>query len=114
MYTSTVVTQSFIMALADLKARLNNCNTPQYTRISDLKPNIPYKITNYTKSLTRYGDAICATLEGLVGDDVFLNVYLPKRFLSILDDATIEAYNRGNGDRMALLYRGFNRGIEFV
>lgn len=102
------------MDASDLKTRLNNCHAPQYTRISDLSPGTPYPITRISKTQTRYGDTICATVEGLDGDDALLNVYLPKRFITILTDATIESYNKGEVSKMSLLYRGFGKGIEFV
>ena len=102
------------MDTVDLKARLNNCSVPQYTRVSDLRPGIPYRITNLSRSRTRCGETICATLEGLLGDDVYLNVYLPSRFLKVLDDTTMDNYNKSNNEKMSLLYRGFGKGVEFV
>lgn len=102
------------MDTTDLKAQLNNCRAPQYTRVSDLRPGIPYRIVKFDKATTRYGETITATLEGLVGDDYFMRVYLPQRFLRALSDAVIENYNSGEGERLCLQYRGGTSGVEFV
>ncbi len=102
------------MDVINLKGRLNNCNAPRFTRLNDLQPGVPYEITNFAKTNSRYGEAVCASVKGIEGDDVLLNVYLPRRFLTILTEAAIESYNNGDAARMSLLYRGNGRGIEFV
>lgn len=103
------------MDLTDLKLCLNNCYAPQYTKITDLVPMVPYKIVKFARAPTRFGETIRATvMEGITGDDLLLNVYLPQRYLAILSDATIETYNKGEGKRMALMFRGLGKGIEFV
>lgn len=103
------------MEATGLKASLNSCYAPQYTKICDLGPMVPYKIIQFAKVQTRFGETIRATIiEGITGDDVLLNVYLPHRFLAILSDTTIESYNKGGGERLSLMYRGPGKGIEFV
>jgi hypothetical protein len=102
------------MDYADLKDQLNSCRAPQYTRVADLRPGIPYRIVKFDKCCTRFGDTVAAILEGLVGDDYFLRVYLPQRFLRTLTDAVIEHYNSAEGTRLSLQYRGGTSDIEFV
>lgn len=108
----TVNTHDFDMA--DLKGLLNNCNVPQFTRIQDIQRGIPYKIKSFSKTRTRYGDAACAILQAPDGDHTLLNVYLPRRFLSILTDDVIESYNNADAARLSLVYRGNRKGIEFI
>jgi hypothetical protein len=104
---------SSIITVTDLKMLLNNCCTPQYTRISELGPMVPYKIVYFEKTHTRFGEAIRATvIEGLTGD--LLCVYLPQRFTAIFTDTVMESYNRGAGNRLSLVNKGPGKGIEFV
>lgn len=103
------------MDTVDLKVHLNTCYVPQYTKISDLSPMIPYKIIRFEKAQTRFGETIRATVvEGITGDDLLLNIYLPHRFLAILSPSAVESYNKGECDRLSLVYRGIGKGIEFV
>lgn len=102
------------MNTSELKELLNGCRTPQFTRVSDLRPGIPYRIVQLSKAHTRYGETLSATLEGLVGDKAFLTVYLPIRYLAVLTEATMESYNQGEGERMFLQYCGLGKGVEFV
>lgn len=102
------------MEASNLKTRLNDCSAPQYTRISDLRPESPYKILQFSKVHTQYGGTVSAILEGIVGGNVFLSVYLPNRFLQVLPESTMDSYNRGEGDRLSLVYRGYGKGVEFV
>lgn len=101
-------------ASGNLKVRLNECSAPQYTRISDLRPEIPYKVLNFSKVHTSYGETICAVLEAIVGGNVFLRVYLPKRYLQVLSESTMENYNRGEEESISLVYRGLGKGVEFI
>jgi hypothetical protein len=97
----------------DLKALLNNCCAPQYTKISDLGQMVPYKILHFEKTNTRFGETIRTTLvEGFTGE--LLYIYLPQRFNAIFTDAAMESYNRGVGNRLSFLYKGPGKGIEFV
>ncbi len=101
-------------ASGNLKMRLNDCSAPQYTRISDLRPEIPYQVLQFSKAHTRYGETVSAVLEGIVGGNVFLSVYLPKRYLQVLSESTMDSYNRGEGERISLVYRGHGKGVEFI
>lgn len=98
----------------NLKEQLNCCRSPQFIRIADLRPGIPYKVIRFEKTTTRYGETVAVTLEGLVGDDFYLRVYLPQRYMASLNDVIISSYNNGEGERLSLQYRGGTSGIDFV
>lgn len=90
----------------DLKTVLNNCkSSAQYTKISDLREDNPYKIVKFERVNTQYGITVMVTLEGQLGDESYLRVYLPKRFSDMLKDNTIENYNAGVGDLIHLVKR---------
>ncbi len=98
-----------------LKSQLNNCRGPSYTKISKLRPGLPYRIVSFERAMTRIGETIALTLEGKVGDDFFLRVYLPPRFIGIFTNEKISNYNSGIGDRLSLQWRGgLSNNIEFV
>ena len=98
--------------MADLKGRLNNCNAPRFTRMQDLQQGVPYEVSYFSKTQSRYGEAVCAIVKASGGE--LLNLYLPRRFLTILTDATIESYNSGEAERISFMYRGNSKGIEFM
>lgn len=92
--------------LKDLKSALNSCKSANsYTRISDLREDCPYRINKFERTTTVYGETVVVTLEGQVGDDYFMRVYLPRRFNVTLTDKIIDQYNAGVGDRLHLIRR---------
>ena len=80
--------------------------------MQDLQQGAPYKVNYFSKTKSRYGEAVCAIVKD--GGGELLNLYLPRRFLAILTDATIESYNSGEAERISLVYRGSSKGIEFM
>lgn len=104
----------------DLKTVLNNCkpSTP-YTRISELREECPYKVSRLERVNTPYGETVVTVLEGQAGEDLYLRVYLPKRFNEALSDRLIDTYNAGHGDVMRLVRRCAATGskitpLEFI
>lgn len=92
-------------ALVDLRTSLNTCksNSPSYTRIADLREECGYVIQSFERVTTPFGETVVTILEGQVGDDYYLRVYLPRRFNLALSDQDIEFYNTGYGDRLRLV-----------
>ena len=100
--------------LIDLRTLLNTCKTPSYAKISELRTDVGYLIIAFERVATRYGDAITAVLEGLVGDDFSMRIYLPRRYTMVLNDDTMEAYNNGVGDRIFLVRRSAPAGSNIT
>ena len=84
----------------DLRTVLNACkyNSISYTRLADLYEECGYLITNIEIVTATFGKVVVATLEGHVGDDFYLRVYLPRRFNQVLTADRIERYNSGFGE----------------
>jgi hypothetical protein len=99
----------------DLKSMLNACkpSTP-YTKITDLREECAYRVVQLERVNTPYGETVMATLEGQVGEDFYLRVYLPRRYIEIITDAMIEQYNTGYGERMHLVRRAAAPGSRFT
>jgi hypothetical protein len=100
----------------DIKNILNTCrsNTGSYTKITELREDCPYRIAKLERVTTTYGETVMVILEGLVGDDYYLRVYLPRRYNEVLTDRTIEDYNAGYGDRLHLVRRSAVAGSKFT
>ena len=98
----------------DLKDMLNNLRPPQYTKLTDLRIQALYQVVSFERCNTRFGETIAATLVGHDSDDCYLKVYLPSRFLTVLNDSLIEKYNKEEGPRMSLQYLGKGKGVKFV
>lgn len=106
---------SFPDPMDDLRAHLNSCRGPSYTKITELRAGLPYRIVSFERVKTRIGDTIAVTLEGMIGDDFFLRVYLPPRFYQILTVDKIRKYNLGQGDRLSLQWKGgLSNNIGFL
>lgn len=90
----------------DLKSVLNSCkpNTP-YTKIGDLREECPYRVIKFERVTTPYGETVMVVLEGHTGEDLYLRVYLPRRFNEALSDHLIDSYNQGHGDVLSLVKR---------
>lgn len=102
------------MNVTELKESLNSVRPPQYTRITELRERTPYRVVSFERCTTRIGETVAATLEGLVGEDFYLRIFLPERFMRVLTDDVIEKYNMEEGPRMSLQYIGKGKGVEFV
>lgn len=99
----------------ELKTALNSCRaTASYTKISDLREESGYRIVKFERVSTPYGETVMAVLEGLVGDDYYLRVYLPRRFNETLTDRMIDHYNTGLGDRLHLVRRCAAAGSKYT
>lgn len=109
----TTIPETKIM---DLRTVLNTCKStsPAYTRLSDLREECNYLITAMERVTTPFGETIVVILEGQVGDDYFLRVYLPRRFNLVLSDHNIENYNNGFGERLRLVRRSPQPGSNFT
>lgn len=84
----------------DLKSVLNSCKPrTQYTKISDLHEECPYTIAQFQRVHTPYGESIMTVLEGQAGEDLYVRVYLPKRYNEMLSDDMINSYNAGYAGR---------------
>lgn len=103
-------------AAVDLKTALNNCksDSPLYTRLADLREECGYLITAMERVTTPFGETIIVILEGQVGDDFFLRVYLPRRFNQVMSDIDIERYNSGFGERLRLVKHSPKPGTKFT
>ena len=103
-------------ASMDLRTVLNACkyNSPSYTRLADLYEECGYPITNLEIVTSSFGEAVVATLEGQVGDDFYLRVYLPRRFNQVLSRDRIECYNSGVGERLRLVKHSPQPGSNFT
>jgi len=98
-----------------MKNLLNSCQSAgSYTRISDLREDSGYRIVKFERVTTPYGETVMAVLEGLVGDDSFLRVYLPRRFNEVLTDRQIEQYNAGFGGGLHLVKRCAMAGSKYT
>lgn len=100
----------------DLRTALNTCkaSSPAYTRLAELREECGYLITQMERVNTPFGETILAVLEGQVGDDFFLRVYLPRRFNQVLSDYHIAQYNMGVGERLRLVKRRPQPGTNFT
>ena len=100
----------------DLKSTLNSCkgNSTSYTRIADLREECPYPVRTFERVDTPHGETIIAILEGQVGDDYYLRVYLPRRFNPAISDQDIESYNTGYGERLRLVKHSPQSGSSFA
>lgn len=104
----------------DLKSVLNNCkpNTP-YTKIGDLREECPYRLVKFERVPTPYGETVMVILEGHTGEDLYLRVYLPRRFNDALSDHLIDSYNQHLGDVLHLIKKKTAPGtkvtpLEFI
>ncbi|KAG8300365.1 hypothetical protein J6590_077797 [Homalodisca vitripennis] len=96
----------------DLKTMLNRLQAPRYTRLTDLSPNVPYRVMQFERCTTRIGETVMAILED--NEDQY-RVFLPERYLHALTDDDITKYNNTKDvDRMSLKYLGRGKAIEFV
>lgn len=99
----------------DLKSALNaRRSSATYTRITDLREESGYRIVRFERVTTPYGDTVIVTVEGLDGDDMYLRIYLPRRFNDALSDRMIEQYNGGLGDRLHLVRRHSAAGSKYT
>ncbi|KAG8247939.1 hypothetical protein J6590_051240 [Homalodisca vitripennis] len=96
----------------DLKTTLNQLQAPRYTRLTDLTPNVPYRVMQFKRCTIRLGETVMAILEDNEGQ---YKVFLPERYLHALTDDHITKYNNTKDvDRMSLKYLGRGKRIEFV
>ncbi|KAG8280409.1 hypothetical protein J6590_082850 [Homalodisca vitripennis] len=91
---------------------LTQRDAPRYTRLTDLSPNVPYRVMQFERCTTRIGETVMAILEDNEGQ---YRVFLSERYLHALTDDDITKYNNTKDvDRMSLKYLGRDKGIEFV
>lgn len=100
-----------------LKDQLNACKSGQYTRIADLREDTKYLVLSMERATTPFGETVVLALEGHLGEDTELRVYLPRRFNDVLPEERTIAYNSGLGARLFLVRRktiGKYSPLEFV
>lgn len=99
----------------ELKSLLNNFKASSlYTKVIDLRVDIPYKILKLERTKTTYRETVMVTLEGQEDDDCNLRVYLPKRFNETVTDRNIIRYNYGAEERIHLVKRTAQAGSSFT
>ena len=64
------------------------------TKLSDLMKDAPYDVVELRKIDTKYGPSIIITL--CIGEDENTNVFLPKRYVNLLNDNQIKLINENN------------------
>src|ERR1700755_1867828 len=80
---------------AELLKLLNYSNDyVQTTKLSDLIKEVTYKVIELRKINTKYGPAMFAILR--VGEDEVTNVFLPRRYVNLLNDANIKFLNESD------------------
>ena len=100
-----------------MKAALNKCDaTSKYTKIVNLRDNIGYRVDNFERVTTPYGETVMVTLSGLtdLGDDTQLRVYLPRRYNDIIIDDFITMYNKGTSTPMRMIKKPSHNGSKFT
>ena len=66
----------------------------QTTKLSDLMKEVTYKVIELRKIKTKYGPAIFAILR--VGEDEVTNVFLPRRYVNLLNDEKVKFLNESD------------------
>ena len=80
---------------AELIKILNySTNYSQTQKLSDLMIDVPYDVVELRKINTKYGVSLIATLR--VGEDEAVNVFLPRRYVNLLNDKQIKFFNESN------------------
>ena len=64
------------------------------TKLSDLNKDVIYNIIELRKINTKYGLAMFAILR--VGEDEVTNVFLPRRYVNVLNDEQIKFFNESD------------------
>ncbi|KAG8300600.1 hypothetical protein J6590_072776 [Homalodisca vitripennis] len=68
------------------RTTLNQLQAPRYTRLTDLTPNVPYRVMQFKRCTTRLGETVMAILEDNEGQ---YRVFPPERYLHALTDDDI-------------------------
>ena len=86
-----------------LVQHFNEVTTQTTTKLSELAPNIKYKVLRAKKLQTKYGESVTLCLK--LADDKTAWVFIPKRYICVFNDTEIENINQGH-TTVCLEYKG--------
>lgn len=98
---------------SDLKFALNQYQNPNtYTKICDLREEIPYKVLKFEQVYTPFGETAMLVLEGHAGEDFYLRVYLPKRYNEVLTERFVNSYNINSEELLYFVKKKASNGSK--
>ena len=86
-----------------LVTTFNNIKTHSSVKITDLKPQVQYKVLESKKIKTKYGETVSLKLK--INEQTASWVFLPKRYTNVFTEIEITNINSGQS-KIALEYHG--------